>query len=103
MEASSIEILKSHEPALREYAKGLYEMYDAVEHGDDWWTSYQFPDGSYADINICLLVHDWDETDTNVRVEIQIDAYPVSSTGDLVTETWLTIFKKTISPNKGNN
>jgi hypothetical protein len=94
MEASSIGLIRSHEAALREYAKGLFELYDPDRDGDDMWTSYGFANGSYADINVYVIGDEYSNTDMRT---FKIVAYPVTATGDLVTDEHLLLLEKRIS------
>jgi hypothetical protein len=91
---SNILTLKGHETDLRVFALGLYELYDIDRDGDDWWTAYQFPDGSYADVNIYAYENDPFTTRT-----ITITAYAVSDNGMIITGDKVVLLTKRIANN----
>jgi hypothetical protein len=93
--ASNILTLKADEPALKVFAQGLYELYDIDRDGEDWWTAFQFSDGSYADVNI----YAYDNEPFTVRT-ITITAYPVNEDGDTLTDNYLRLLTKRFANNK---
>lgn len=92
--ASNILTLKADEPALKEFARGLYELYDIDRDGEDWWTAYQFSDGSYADINIYAQ----DNEPFTMRT-ITVRAYAVGEDGMMITAVSLSLLTKRIANN----
>jgi hypothetical protein len=92
--ASNILTLKADEPALKNFAEGLYELYDIDRDGEDWWTAYQFSDGSYADVNI----YAYENERCTVRT-ITITAYPVGEDGETLTNNYLRLLTKRFANN----
>jgi hypothetical protein len=90
MKASNIEKLQIHKQSLVNFAEGLYELYDYERDGEDFWTAYQFDDGSYADVNI----YKWEsEPFYDVRT-ISVVAYPVDEEGNLITDKSVLLLSK---------
>lgn len=94
LKPSNILTLKGHQPDLKAFALGLYELYDMERDGDDWWTAYQFPDGSYADINI----YAYDNEPFTTRT-ITITAYAVDADGMIITGDEILLLTKRIANN----
>ena len=90
--ASNILTLKAYEPALKQFARGLYELYDIDRDGEDWWTAYQFSDGSYADINIYA-----NDNEPFTMRTITIRAYAVDDDGMMITGDNVLLLTKRIA------
>jgi hypothetical protein len=70
--------------AIRSFCEGVTELYNVDVHGDDYWTSYELPDGSYVDINIYVYADAPDEFMSAV-------AYPVDGAGNTLTGQAVTL------------
>lgn len=86
---STLDTLKDHDRELRTYVANLLELYDADRDGDDYWTSYGFGDGSFADINV------WIE-DYNGHAELRVAIYCVKAGGFTDTANYRVIHKQTV-------
>lgn len=96
---STIETIKAHEPELRNFARNVVELYDRDRDGDDYWTSYSFGDGSFADVNVWIDEqgkHEW----------LVVTAYPVAIDGSIITNQYRQLYKESLKANytttKGN-
>lgn len=86
---STIETIKARETELRNFARGLVELYDRDRDGDDYWTAFDFGDGSFADVNIWI--------DENGKHEwLVVTAYPVTIDGDVVTDRYRQLYKASL-------
>lgn len=86
---STIETIKARETELRNYARGLVELYDRDRDGDDYWTAYNFGDGSFADVNIWI--------DENGKHEwLVVTAYPVAIDGSVITKDYRQLYKESL-------
>lgn len=97
---STIETIKARETELRNFARGLVELYDRDRDGDDYWTAFDFGDGSFADVNIWI--------DENGKHEwLVVTAYPVTIDGDVVTDRYRQLYKASLTAkyttHKGDN
>jgi hypothetical protein len=81
---STQESIIEHLPLIRAFSDGLVELWDFDRDGDDYWHSYQLPDGSYIDINIYLYSDEGKEF-------ISSTAYPVWKDGQINTSHGVTI------------
>lgn len=84
--ASSQQKIMDNIQAIRAFCEGVTELYDVDKHGDDYWTAYQLPDGSYVDINIYVYAEDPEEF-------MCATAYPVDGAGNILTSHAVTLKK----------
>lgn len=83
---STIDAIKRRTKDLETFAVGLVELFDADRDGDDYWTAFDFGDGSFADINIWIDVRGSHEY-------LLVDAYPVLIDGSTDTRAYRTLYK----------
>jgi hypothetical protein len=81
---STQEAIIKHLPLIRAFSDGLIELWDLDRDGDDYWHSYELPDGSYVDINIYV----WAD---NGKDFLSSTAYPVWRDGQVNTTHGVTI------------
>ena len=86
---STIETIKARETELRNFAANLAELYDVDREGDDYWTAYNFGDGSFADVNVWI--------DSNGKHEwLVITAYAVDADGYTKTDQYRQLHKESL-------
>lgn len=86
---STIDTIKARSKDLEAFAKSLVELYDVDRDGDDYWTAFDFGDGSFADVNVWI--------DSIGKHEIlKVTAYPVRLDGSTVTSAYRTLYKQSL-------
>lgn len=85
-----MELLHQHKDLLDSFAQGLVASYDADKDDDDIWTTFKFPDGSFADVNIYLVANGKRET-------LMVAAYAVDTFGEMQTDEWLVLHKQPLA------